>query len=156
MKSSKTIIISGIITIIVIIGLGTVLIQNNQEKGPTMAEQIKADSDTTNIDWNKVADDIDTEINQMVKLITSKSTNKTAQTNSNSNSCIDVCTKYKKCASYTDGATIEDQQDAYDSCSEECNKWADSTKICINKKPINTTIDCMNLSVCAMKEYMGK
>ncbi|MEI7558794.1 MAG: hypothetical protein WCJ45_08710, partial [bacterium] len=121
-----------------------------------MVDEIGSNQNTDTVDWNKVADDIDTEINQMVKLITSKSTNKTAQTNSNSNSCIDVCTKYKKCASYTDGATIEDQQDAYDSCSEECNKWADSTKICINKKPINTTIDCMNLSVCAMKEYMGK
>jgi len=72
-----------------------------------------------------------------------------------SKTCPDACTKYKKCAGFTDGATATDQQDAYDGCMEECAKWADSTKICINKKPISVAADCMNLSVCAMAEYSG-
>jgi hypothetical protein len=73
-----------------------------------------------------------------------------------SNRCEDACNKYSQCAGFTDGATKTDQQDAYDSCMEECVKWADSTKVCINKKPINKAVDCMNLSVCAMKEYGGR
>lgn len=72
-----------------------------------------------------------------------------------SNRCEDACKKYSQCAGFTEGATVTDQQDAYDGCMEECAKWADSTKICINTKPIKAAMDCMNLSVCAMKEYNG-
>ena len=70
-----------------------------------------------------------------------------------STSCVDACKKYSDCASYTEGATKEDLQDAYDSCFEECQKWSDKTKICINKKQINAPIDCENLGFCALSEY---
>lgn len=72
-----------------------------------------------------------------------------------STSCVDACKKYSDCASYTEGVTKEDLQDAYDSCFEECQKWSDKTKICINKKPITAPIDCENLSFCALPEYGG-
>ena len=72
-----------------------------------------------------------------------------------STSCVDACKKYSDCASYTEGATKEDLQDAYDSCFEECQKWSDKTKICINKKPIAAPIDCENLGFCALSEYGG-
>lgn len=72
-----------------------------------------------------------------------------------STSCVDACKKYSDCASYTEGATKEDLQDAYDSCFEECQKWSDKTKICINKRQINAPIDCENLGFCALSEYGG-
>ena len=70
-----------------------------------------------------------------------------------STSCPDACKKYYDCASYTEGSTKEDQQDAYDSCMLECAKWSDETKICINKQIIKTVTDCSNFSICALKEY---
>jgi hypothetical protein len=69
MKLSKTMIISGIVTTVVIVGLGTIIIQNDQEKNITMEEQIKSDSDSNDTDRNKVADDISTEIDQMANEI---------------------------------------------------------------------------------------
>lgn len=70
-----------------------------------------------------------------------------------STSCVDACKKYYDCAGYTEGSTRQDQQDAYDGCFEECAKWSDETKICINKQEIKTVTDCSNFSICALGEY---
>jgi len=70
-----------------------------------------------------------------------------------STSCPDACKKYADCTIYTEGTTKEDQQDAYDSCMEECPKWSDKTKICINKRPIKGIDDCIHLSFCGLAEY---
>ncbi|HMS91346.1 MAG TPA: hypothetical protein PKC87_03945, partial [Candidatus Absconditabacterales bacterium] len=70
-----------------------------------------------------------------------------------SNSCDAACKKYSECTHYTEDTTAQDRKDAYDSCMIECAKWSDKTKICINKKPIKTVMDCANLSICALSEY---
>ncbi len=70
-----------------------------------------------------------------------------------STSCPSACQKYADCTIYTEGTTKEDQKDAYDSCMEECPKWSDKTKICINKRPIKGIDDCIHLSFCGLAEY---
>ena len=70
-------------------------------------------------------------------------------------SCPEACKKYSDCAEYTEGVTVEDIKDAYDSCMEECVKWSDKTKICINKKKIREPLDCRDLSFCVLPEYGG-
>jgi len=72
-----------------------------------------------------------------------------------STSCPEACKKYSDCAEYTEGVTAEDIKDAYDSCMEECAKWSDKTKICINKKRIKEPLDCRDLSFCVLPEYGG-
>ncbi len=72
-----------------------------------------------------------------------------------STSCPEACKKYSDCAEYTEGVTKEDIKDAYDSCMEECVKWSDKTKICINKKKIREPLDCRDLSFCVLPEYGG-
>ncbi|MBU2264155.1 hypothetical protein KJ797_02370 [Patescibacteria group bacterium] len=79
-----------------------------------------------------------------------------------STSCEEACKKYAKCASYAEGATKEDEKDAYDSCMFDtpdvdgafaCPRWSDEAKICVNKKQINTPADCVNFStICLSKE----
>ena len=70
-----------------------------------------------------------------------------------STSCPSACQKYADCTIYTEGTTKEGQKDAYDSCMEECPKWSDKTKICINKRPIKGIDDCIHLSFCGLAEY---
>jgi len=72
-----------------------------------------------------------------------------------SDSCDSACKKYSDCAGFTEDATKQDQQDAYDSCMEECKSWSKETVICINKKSIKNPADCGYLSQCALKEYGG-
>jgi leucyl-tRNA synthetase len=70
-----------------------------------------------------------------------------------STSCESACKKYSECTHYTEDTTEQDRKDAYDSCMIECVNRSDKTKICINKKPIKTVMDCTHLSICALSEY---
>ena len=97
---------------------------------------------------NVIEEDIILELNNLKSICEEEKNTEIIST-----SCVDACKKYYDCAGYTEGSTKEDQQDAYDGCFEECQKWSDETKICINKKPIYTVVDCTNFTICALAEY---
>lgn len=69
--------------------------------------------------------------------------------------CRKACLKYKDCAGYTEGAGPQDQEDAYNSCMQECVHWSAPTRSCINSKTISKPSDCLVMTQCALREYQG-
>ena len=76
-----------------------------------------------------------------------------------SDKCEDACTRYKKCAAWSD-ATAEDLADAYDSCMVECTGsetppgWSKKVIKCINAVEIKKPNDCVIFVNCQLPEQI--
>ncbi len=67
--------------------------------------------------------------------------------------CDKACKNYSKCAGYGTGATATDVQEAYNTCYQECQNWAEETISCMSKYNADEVKNCMNITMCGLTEY---